>query len=345
MECPGVSTSSPGEERSSTPPPQRRGSVGEQEDPARAAAEALGTHNVEGESCGLELAERWVGGGHSAQDLVSEASFMCGEGEIAGATVERGTREGRGGAEGGGEEEGDIEHVDDKTRQQRKTRRKTSRSSEVTLKSGEQEFQKGQKRKRDEADSCPESAIENSETTQERENGDENEEETFYDEDSGFVFIGKRRRCGSEGEEYGSRGNAENLGGIPPLRRRKTSGKPLAKLDFAFPLPCKPPPPAPQFSLEQGHKLKLTVTYREPHYIFTVVALSKALQKKKATWPLGESFVLVLHKTKDREGRPMEADCPGPGERCCSLEVDENEIRRYGYVEKGMLHVTLKLSR
>jgi hypothetical protein len=88
----------------------------------------------------------------------------------------------------------------------------------------------------------------------------------------------------------------------------------------------------------------LTVSYKKPNYIFTVMALSKALQKKDLNWPLGESFVLMLHKTKDKEGRPMEADCPGPGERCCSLEADENEIKELGYVEEGMLHVSLKLN-
>ena len=129
-----------------------------------------------------------------------------------------------------------------------------------------------------------------------------------------------------------------------PIGRQSSTKEQLVTLDFAFPLPPKSVPPAPQFSLEQGHKLKLTVSYKKPNYIFTVMALSKALQKKDLNWPLRESFLLVLHKTKDKEGRPMEADCPGPGERCCSLEADKNEIKELGYVEEGMLHVSLKLN-
>ena len=40
----------------------------------------------------------------------------------------------------------------------------------------------------------------------------------------------------------------------------------------------------------------------------------------------------------------MEAHCSQPGERCCSLEVRENEIKELGYVEEGMLHVALRLN-
>ena len=207
------------------------------------------------------------------------------------------------------------------------------------------EEKKRQKRKRDNDGSTSESSSGNSEITCEGENRDtsSSSQDISYDDTSSLASGGKRRRRGSGRSEYSSDEKEKDRGCCPHLRRQSSSDKILTTLNFAFPLPRKPPPSAPQFSLEQGHRLKLTVTHREPHYVFTVVAVEKKLQKQKLKWPLKDNFLLQLHKTKDREGMPMEADCSGPGEECCSLEVDENDIARY--VEKDTLHAILKLSR
>ena len=203
--------------------------------------------------------------------------------------------------------------------------------------SQEQEVYPGQKRKRDEDGN-----------TSDGEPRDGSSSST-EDEASDLVSAGKRRQQGSRRQRYSmttSPGNEKVSSDCLPYRKRcqHFSNKTLTKLHFACPLPQKPSPPAPQFCLAQGHKLMFTVTYRDSKYIFIVMALGKELQKRELNWPLRESFVLVLHKTKDRQGRPMEADCPGPGKRCCSLEVDKNEIKKFDYIEEGMLHVILKLN-
>ena len=202
--------------------------------------------------------------------------------------------------------------------------------------SQEQEAYPGQKRIRDESGS-----------TSDGESRDGSSSST-EDEASDLVSAGKRRQQGSRRQRYSvttSPGKEKTSSDCLSRRKRcqHFSNKTLTKLHFACPLPRKPSPPAPQFSLEQGHKLKLTVTHREPHYVFTLVAVEEKLQKKKLKWPLRDSYLLLLHKTKDRGGRSMEADCPGPGEECCSLEVDENDIAKC--VEKGMVHAILMLDR
>ena len=204
----------------------------------------------------------------------------------------------------------------------------------------ELEIQPLQKRERDEDGRTSESVIGDSETAQK---GQHRAELSSHVEDtrhkaSDSPAPGKRRRKRSRRLWY-------SLVACFCIRRqRHSSNGSLAKLHFAFPLPRKPCPPVSQFRLKQGHKLMFSVNYRDPHYIFTVTAAKKKLQKRELNWPLEESFVLILHKVRDTEGREMEAECSEPGEKGCSLKVHKNEIRKLGYVEEGMLHVTLKLN-
>ena len=201
------------------------------------------------------------------------------------------------------------------------------------MKEQEQEVHRGQKRKGDGDGTTSESVGGGSE-------GEHRDESSSHVEDPHHEAadspLGRRR----------SRRQWYRVIGCLPIRRQQqcSSNTKLAKLHFACPLPRRPSPPAPQFRLTQGHKLKFSVTYRRSHYIFTVMAAEERLQKRELNWPLKESFVLILHKTKDREGRPMEAHCSQPGERCCSLKVHENEIVKFGYTHRGMLHVILKLN-
>ena len=218
----------------------------------------------------------------------------------------------------------------------------TCRHSEMATKPEEGEMQKRQKSEQGADSSSSMSSPEDSE--EEHKDDSCSNEDTFYDEKSGFVFVGHGKRCGGGGKQCGSDKKNEDPGRCPILRRQSSSEEQLTQLDFAFSLPLTFPTPTPQFRLAQGHRLMLTVTYKDSNYIFTVMALGKEHQKRDLNWPLRESFVLMLHKTRDREGRPMEGECPGPGKKGCSVEVHKNEIRKLGYVEEGMLHVTLKLN-
>ena len=144
-----------------------------------------------------------------------------------------------------------------------------------------------------------------SETMQEGEHRDESSSHVRdpHHEASDSPCPGKRRRRRSRRQWY------RVIARLLIKRRwRRSSKKKLAIIHFASPLPRRPSPPAQQFRLTQGHKLIFTVSYREPHYIFTVMAAEEKLQKRELNWPLKESFVLILHKTKDKEGRPMERD-------------------------------------
>ena len=203
----------------------------------------------------------------------------------------------------------------------------------------ELEIQPVQKRKRDEDGRTSESVIGDSETAQKGEHRVELSSHVEDTKASDSPAPGKRRQKRSRRQWYSV---------IPCfcIRRMQwySSNEILAKLDFACPLPRKPSPPAPQFRLKQGHKLMFSVNYREPHYIFTLMAAEKKLQKRELKWPLKESFVLILHKTKDRVERVMEAHSSQPGETCCSLIVHENTIKQFGYIKNGMLHVILKLN-
>ena len=162
------------------------------------------------------------------------------------------------------------------------------------------------------------------------------------------VFVRKRRREGSTRSKDGATSLAEegqegtDDGACLPSLRQGSTDKPLAELKFVFSLPI--PEPTSFFQLPQGHRMKLTVSYSKPKYIFSVAAQLQKYQEERLHWPLRETFVLLLHQTKDTQGKLMEGDsCPEAGKRCCFLEVHEDEIQKMGYITKNnMLHVILK---